>query len=190
MSAVREGRILFAMHSTSWKAATLARPPSPLRSAFALTLVLLAAAMATGCGDARGDFVQGRAPDVCDEAWPVCGEVVGCVLGNQSYREGRFPGETRFAVRLEEPSLVRVSFFLEEVGAAGEETVITLFEDGCRARVREAISGRTFLGEAERNGVVFREATLTGKGDHLIELQSDAQARYLVKVDVTPSRSR
>ena len=151
---------------------------------------LLLFGLAAGCGDARGDFVQGRAQDSCDEAWPVCAEVAGCVLGNQSYRAGRFPGETRFAIHLEEPSLVRVSFFLEDVGAAGEETVITLYEDGCRARVREAISGRTFVGEAERNGVVYREATLTGAGDYLIELQSDAQARFLVKVDVTPTRVR
>ena len=185
MSAVREERILSAMKSTSWEGATLTRP----RSLLLLVFAALACAFGSGCGDARDDFVQGRAPDTCDEAWPVCGEVAGCVLGNQSYREGRFPGETRFAVRLEEPSLVRVSFFLEEVGAAGEETVVTLFEDGCRARVREAISGRTFVGEAERNGVVFREATLTGKGDHLIELHSDAQARFLVKVDITPTRS-
>ncbi len=146
------------------------------------------ASMAGGCGDVRSEFLSNRVQDTCDGSWPVCETVAGCVLGNQSYREGRFPGRTQFIVRVAEPSVVRVSFLLDEVSAAGEQTVITFHEDGCRARIREEISGRAFVGDAERQGQVSREATLHGVGDHLIQLESDAQARYLVKVDVEPTR--
>ena len=33
-----------------------------------------------------------------------------------------------------------------------------------------------------------RDADLSGVGDHLIEFESDARARYLMKVDVLPLR--
>ncbi len=144
--------------------------------------------MLAACGDVRSEFLENRVPDSCDGSWPVCDTVAGCVLGNHSYREGRFPGRTQFVVRLSEPSVVRVSFLLEQVSASGEQTVITFHEDGCRARIREELSGRAFVGDAERQGWTSREATLQGVGDHLIELESDAQARYLVKVDVEPTR--
>ncbi|MBX5483326.1 MAG: hypothetical protein IRZ16_16010 [Myxococcaceae bacterium] len=143
----------------------------------------------SGCGSRRSDFVQARVEDTCDESWPVCDTISGCILGAETYRSGRFPGEGRFAVRLAEPSEVTVSFFLEDVVSSGEQTSITFYEDGCRGRVREEIQGRTFVGEAERFTAVSRSARLTGVGDHLIEYASDAQADYLVKVDVVPVRT-
>jgi hypothetical protein len=54
--------------------------------------------------------------------------------------------------------------------------------------VRESITGRTLTTEAEREGHVTRKADLAGVGDHLIEYESDSQARYLVKATVTPRR--
>lgn len=144
--------------------------------------------LTSACGDRRSDFLGARVEDQCDENWPVCDRIAGCILGAESYRTGQFPGTGRFAVRIEEPSTVRVSFFLENLGAAGEATVITWHEDACRARIREEISGRAFLEESQRFESVSREADLNGVGDHLIEYHSDAQAEYLVKVDVIPKR--
>lgn len=155
----------------------------------ALCASLFAAALASGCGDRRSDFVGARVQDLCDESWPVCDTVAGCVLGAESYRAGRFPGTSRFVVRLAEPSIVRVSLFLEDARAAGEQTFITWYEDGCRARIREDLSGKTLFAEAERFGAVTREAELDGVGDHLVEIDSDAQAAYLVKVEVVSRRN-
>ncbi len=144
--------------------------------------------LGVACGGGKEEFVSGRALDKCDGAWPVCDRVAGCILGAQSYVEGRFPGGRAIAVRLFEPSTVRLSFFLENVGAAGDETAINFFEDRCRARIRQTISGRSFVGEFTQRGVVSREVDLTGEGDHLIELESDARASYTAKVDVVPKR--
>lgn len=155
---------------------------------FLTRLTLLGVLAIAGCGDRRSDFVGTRVEDVCDESWPVCDVVSGCILGSETYRSGRFPGTGRFVVRIAEPSVVKVSFFLEQVAAAGEQTVITWYEDACRARIRQEVSGRTFVGEAERFNAVAREAELNAEGDHLIEYESDAQADFLVKVDVTPKR--
>ncbi len=150
----------------------------------------LVLAMTLGCGGSRADFIGSRVQDACAEAWPVCGTMAGCILGPESYAEGRFPGQGRFIVQVPEASTVRVRFFLEEAVAAGEETVVTFHEEGCRARVRQALSGRNALELMEKQGELSREADLTGVGDHLIEFSSDMQARYVVKVDVVPLRNR
>jgi hypothetical protein len=95
------------------------------------------------------------------------------------------------AVQIFEPSEVTATFYLYEVGAAGEETVINFNEERCRARVRQSIPGKVFVNEAQNSGgLVVRKAELSGEGDHLIEFTSDAVARYYFKLDVLPLRLR
>lgn len=151
---------------------------------------LLALALGAGCGDSRSDFIGGRVKDSCDASWPVCSEVAGCILGDESYSEGRFPGRGRFIVQVPEAATVRVSFYLEEVLATGEETIVTVHEEGCRARTRQATAGRTVADSMEKFGAFVREVDVTGVGDHLVEFESDMQARFAMKVDVIPLRNR
>ena len=136
----------------------------------------------------REAFLGSRVEDSCGSQWPICDKIAGCLLGDTGYLTGRFPGTRLIGVQVFEPSIVRVSFQLENVGAAGEETAISFFEDRCRARTRVSISGRSFVGENDTIGFVKREVELTGVGDHLIEFSSDTRAQYLLKVDVTPTR--
>lgn len=150
-------------------------------------LCVLALASA-GCGDRRDAFIGARVEDTCDGAWPVCDTFAGCTIGEQSYVQGRFPNKGRFIVRIAEPSTVKLHVYIEEIGAAGEQTSFTFFEDRCRSRTRIEVTGKTFVADAERAGEFTREATLSGAGDHLVEFESDAQARYLIKVDVRPTR--
>lgn len=160
------------------------------RSTQVIMVTVVALVLSAGCGGGRADFIGSRAKDVCDAEWPVCSKVAGCILGEESYTEGRLPGKGQFIVQLPEASTVRVRFFLEDVVAAGEETVVTFQEEGCRARIRESVSGRTALDSAEKLGEFSREADLTGVGDHLVEFESDMQARYVLKVEVLPLRNR
>ncbi|MFL5343796.1 MAG: hypothetical protein ACJ8AT_03345 [Hyalangium sp.] len=146
--------------------------------------------LGAGCGGGRSDFIGARAKDTCDAQWPVCSNVAGCILGQESYVEGRLPGQGQFIVQLPEASTVRVHFYLEEAVAAGEETVVTFYEEGCRQRIRQSVNGRTALDSAEKLGEFTREADLTGVGDHLVEFESDMQARYVLKVEVQPLRNR
>ncbi|WP_224370352.1 hypothetical protein [Hyalangium versicolor] len=151
---------------------------------------VLALVLGVGCGGGRADFIGGRAKDTCDAEWPVCSQVAGCILGQESYMEGRLPGKGQFIVQLKEASTVKVRFYLEDVVAAGEETVVTFHEEGCRSRTRETVSGRAALDSAEKLGEFNREADLTGVGDHLVEFESDMQARYVLKVEVASLRNR
>src|SRR5262245_44989268 len=93
------------------------------RARFVACLAALAGnAFLIGCDSQKDAFVGPRVEDHCDESWPVCDLVAGCVLGPESYREGNFPGDGRFIVRIGEPSTVKVSLYLEDVRAAGDET--------------------------------------------------------------------
>jgi hypothetical protein len=140
------------------------------------------------CGDVRSEFVGTRIADTCDGTWNVCSTRVGCLVGDRSYVEGRFPGVNRVAIQVFEPSMVTASFFLSEIAGAGEETVVTFYEGSCTAPVRVEVTGTTFIGEAEKVGYVSRSADLMTVGDHLIQVESDARAKYLWKIDVLPLR--
>lgn len=145
-------------------------------------------ALLAGCTSRRDEFISGRALDGCNGNWPVCSTVVGCLIGAQSFIEGRFPSTERFAITVPEPSSVYVSVFLENVTAAGEYAAITWWEDSCRSSYREQVPGKDFVGETERLGYFERKDALTGVGDHLIEVMSKGEADFVIKVDVIPTR--
>jgi hypothetical protein len=150
--------------------------------------VLLGLWLLAGCGGRKEQFVGARTLDRCNESWPVCDSFAGCLIGPQSYTTGRFPGDGRFIVQVFEPSIARVSFYLENVTSAGTETWIRFYEDRCRANVKVSIDGRAFVGESERIGQVDRQVELSGLGDHLIEFKSDGEMEYTIKADVIPKR--
>lgn len=151
------------------------------------TLVVLAGNM-VACGGARDAFTDGRVLDRCESAWPVCSKLAPCLLGPETYAEGRFPGSGSFLFQLPEASTVKVSFLFENVTAAGESTVLTFFEEGCRTRVRTEVTGKTAMSQMESEGAFTQSADLTGVGDHLVEFQSDLQGRYTLKLQISPGR--
>lgn len=148
------------------------------------------ALLTAGCGSVREQFIGVRIADDCNGEWPMCSTTVGCLLGDRSYVEGRFPGQNKVGIRLEEPSEVTVGLYLFETSGAGENTVLNFFEPSCSSRVRVELQGRALVGENEKLGWVSRKAELSGVGDHLIEVESDARTRYLMKIDVLPLRLR
>lgn len=153
-----------------------------------VVLLLSGASAAVGCGGGKSDFVGNRVADACNESWPVCDGVASCILGTQSYTEGRFPSSSRILVQLQQPSLVRLSFFVESITAEGESTTVTFYEDGCRDRIRQEVTGKVFATEATETGVFSREAQLSGVGDHLIEFSSDSKSLYSAKIEIAAQR--
>lgn len=142
----------------------------------------------SACGGVREEFLASRIQDRCDGEWNVCSSTVGCMLGDTSYVSGRFPGNNAVAFRLFEPSTVTVSFLLSETSGSGVQTVINFYEDSCSSRIRTEVQGKTFLAEANQAGFVSRSADLSGVGDHLIEVSSDARTKYDMKIDILPLR--
>lgn len=144
-------------------------------------------ALASGC-DIRQQFIGTRIADDCNGTWNVCDTTVGCFLGDQSYVEGRFPGANKVGIQLFEPSEVTVTMMLFDTGGQGETTTFNFFEDSCGSRTRVELTGKAFVNENQQNGWVARSAELSGVGDHLIDVESDARASYLMKIDVLPLR--
>jgi hypothetical protein len=148
-----------------------------------------AALLLCACGGNLDEFLGARSRDACDQTWPVCDRVVGCIVGGQTYLTGRFPGSAQFMVRLDEPSKVTVGIFIEGLAGTGtQDAYIHWWEDGCTKRIRSAVSATDFVSEVDKVGYFSRDADLVGIGDHLIELSVDAQSTYYVKADVVALR--
>jgi len=149
---------------------------------------VLCCLLAVGCSDRKSEFIGSRVQDSCNRNWPICSQIAGCLLGAESYMEGRLPGTGKFIVQLAEASTVRVHMFIEDVRATGQETSISFFETGCVDRVRESVTGQVLVGENDQLGEFAREADLFGVGDHLISFESDTECHYTLKVDVDAKR--
>jgi hypothetical protein len=150
-------------------------------------LVSLALVWLCGCSGGRSEFIGARVKDDCNGSWPVCNQTASCFIGDQSYIEGRFPGEGKIIVRLEEPSEVKVSFYFENVSAVGNLTSIVWYETGCTANIRVDVPGQSVATESNNTGVFTRSATLLEKDEHLVSFKSDLEATYLMKVEITPT---
>ena len=81
---------------------------------------------------------------------------------------------------------MKVSFFFENLTAAGGLFSIVWYEPGCKASVRADVDGKDVAAEAQATGIFSREAQLNEAGDHLITFQATTQASYTMKVDVIP----
>jgi hypothetical protein len=159
--------------------------------ASAALAALAAVALAAGCGGSKEAFIGSRSRDACNQTWPVCDRVVGCIMGGQTYLTGRFPSRGSFMIHLSEASAVKVGIFIDGVAGTGtDDSYIHWWEDGCSRRIRESATAVGFVGEMDKSGVFERTADLVGIGDHLIEFFSDAQAEYYVKVDVVAKRDQ
>jgi len=160
-------------------------PSSPFqrRTAFAAALLV----WLCGCSSGRDDFIGARVLDSCNGSWPVCNQTASCFIGDESYIQGRFPGQGKIIVRLDEPSDVKVSFFFDNISAVGTLTSIVWYETGCKASTRVDVDGQTVATESNSTGVFERSANLLENDEHLISFKSDLEATYLMKVEVTPT---
>jgi hypothetical protein len=160
-------------------------PCSPFQRRTALAAALLV--WLCGCSSGRDDFIGARVLDACNGSWPVCNQTASCYIGNESYIQGRFPGQGKIIVRLDEPSEVKVSFFFDNISAVGTLTSIVWYETGCTANTRVDVDGQTVATESNSTGVFERSANLLENDEHLVSFKSDLEATYLMKVEVTPT---
>jgi hypothetical protein len=148
-------------------------------------VVVLSVWVLGGCSNTADEFVGARVLDTCSDSWPVCNQYASCLLGAESYIQGNLPGQGKVIVQTVTASKVKVSFFLENLTAAGGLFSIVWYEPGCKASVRADIDGKDVAAEAQATGVFEREAQLNEAGDHLVTFQGTTQASYTMKVDVT-----
>jgi hypothetical protein len=136
-------------------------------------------------GCAEDSFTGGRAPMLCTDAHAVCRVTAGCVLDEQSYVRGRFPGAVR--VLLDAPMAPlewRVRLHFTEMVATGTELLVQLSDPSCST---DPFEGRAHLVDVdpfERAGsdrtLVLDEFRTDTVGEHLLEVFSDAHATWLL----------
>jgi hypothetical protein len=141
-----------------------------------------------GCGDGGDIFVDGRARDLCVEAYPTCGTVAGCLLEPERYVEGSFPGARRVVVRSEtdNPAL-EVRLWFSELTTSGTELLVQARDPDCTLDPREArVAEPDFdlIAEAGQDRtLILPPLRVDGPGEHLIEVFLDARADYRMIVE-------
>ena len=169
----------------------LAHHPSSIAPTLALARALrpcaLAALLCVACvPDSEDLFTGGRSLLPCTGTVPVCSTNGGCVLDAASYTRGNFAqGATRrVVVRTTVPSEIEVALFFRTESSPGTDTEISWWEVGCRDRYSAQSGGVDIFAQAGPDRVWSRKQQVFTNGDHLIEVFSDAQAEYLLKVTV------
>ena len=147
---------------------------------------LAALALCAACADAEDAFTTGRSLRDCTGAVPVCSTSAGCVLDGDTYAQGAFAqgGTRRIIVRTISAADIEVALFFRTEESPGTDTEIAWYEVGCRDRKSAQSGGRDVFAEAGADRVWKRSQRVVTAGDHLVEVFSDAQAEYLLKVTV------
>jgi hypothetical protein len=157
----------------------------------AVSLAALAGVLSSACvPTAEDNFTDGRSQVACTSTVPVCSTTAGCVLDGTNYAAGNFAqGATqRVIVRTTVPSEIDVSLFFVTESSPGTDTEVTWYEVGCTDRFSVDSNGVDVFASAGPDRVWLSKQQVFTDGDHLVEVFSDAQADYLLKVDVKPTQ--
>lgn len=148
----------------------------------ALALALLLPACRFG---SEAAFAGERILDTCDAEIPVCNTTAGCRLVEEDhYTEGAFPGLKQVIVPTAGEAIVRVELYWRDQKAAGADTEIVWFEPACTELFTYQSQGANIFEDTNAQGVFVQEKRVFQRGDHLVEVRSDATAEYLLRVSV------
>ena len=139
------------------------------------------------CQSAEDTFANNRINLMCDQAYAICDVTAGCLLDEDHYIEGVFPGTHRLVIETEEDvTPVRLLLFLSEMEAPGTELLVQVYQPNCAmdsATGREHLENVDIFDVAGNDRTIIIELDAIGKGEHLVELFSDARARYMLAVE-------
>jgi hypothetical protein len=141
-----------------------------------------------GCNGAPEEAFEGdRIPDACGSNWPVCQTFAGCRLDDGTFVQGSLPGTRKFIVHTNGPATIEVDMLVENAQAEGTKANLTFFEPACAQQYLVQTDGQSFFAESQNEaGTPFsRSHDVSNAGDHLVLLDCDATATYLLKVSVT-----
>ena len=152
-----------------------------------LLAMLAAAAFFCACETAKEAFVGDRLLDVCDEAYWICNYPTGCVIDQDHYVEGVFPGVERLVVETEEPETeLKVRMFLSEMKSPGTELLVQVYEADCTLNedlAQAHLIDIDLFEEAGDDRMLSFDFKVLEPGEHLVELYSDSSAGYLLYIN-------
>lgn len=159
---------------------------------FVTLLALLLGGAELGClgTTSEATFIGGRQEDLCNGVYHQCkGQTAGCILDEDHYIRGTFPGERKFLVETTTGDWkIKVLVFFAERLSPGTETEIRWYEPGCTDEYRYQLSKDQLAGDlfeqAGRDQVFEKENDVVEAGDHLVSIWSDSVTRYALRVEV------
>jgi hypothetical protein len=152
-------------------------------------LVALAGAIAvSSCKSPEDAFIGDRLLSLCDEAYWICDVPAGCVLSEDEYVEGVFPGVRRVVVVTEKEDVdLQVRLFFRKMEAPGTELLVQLYEPDCTIIPDLGQAQLVDVDLFEKAGddrILAFDLTALQIGEHLLEIYSDSSVEYLLIVDV------
>jgi hypothetical protein len=155
-----------------------------------LLFALLLVGSLGGCVDQDTVFTRGRIQATCNAAIPVCDGRAACVIGNDDYVEGTFPGGQKTIVRTETAdNRLVVRFLLDEMVSPGTEMLVRAHQPGCNAFEQQHPTDVDLFERAGDDRILQFTLDLPGQGDHLLEVFSDMGADYRMTTTVEKSGS-
>lgn len=169
----------------AWLEAEVVTPCYLGRMKFAPFALAVLLPLLAGCGgNPSSNFIGKRVLDPCSSDFPVCTTFADCRLDESSFTQGTFPGSKKLIVTTTGPATITVSMLVTNPQAPGTSTQFTFFEPGCDALNVTDVKGGSFLAESQGDEGFPISQTVSGAGEHLIQLESDATCSFLLKVDV------
>ena len=176
---------------------TFARKPCPARRSSTpgkragkrLSACLLACLLAClpltlcGCLDDESTFTQGRLEDPCNGSIPICRTQAACVLEQDEYFRGTFPGGVRKIVRNDtDKTTLVVRILLTEPLFPGTELLIQAYSPGCGQFKEAHVQDIDLFNFAGDDRTMEFQLDLEGQGDHLLEIFSDMSSDYILAI--------
>ena len=147
-------------------------------------LALLSVCIFSACLSNEDTFTAGRIEKLCEASLPVCNTRVTCLVDEETYLRGVFPGAERALIYTPHPeTTVTVSFLIDEQISPGTEMIVRAHQVGCVEVKEERLIDVDIFERAGDDRILSMTFDLEGRGDHLIEWFADATATYLVTVN-------
>lgn len=145
--------------------------------------LLLCVFSVTGCQSAEDAFVGSRIENLCNASIPACGKQASCVLAQDEYIAGRFPGGKNIIVRTDsDRTRFIVRTLILDATYPGTEFYARAFDVGCTDFDEAREIERNLFDVAGDNATIEYPLEVEGRGDHRVEFFSDlaAEFRFLI----------
>jgi hypothetical protein len=129
------------------------------------------------------DFIAGAVLDPCQDLWEVCMRTAGCILDENEYIEGDFPGEIGFAADVSSGETLVVKLFFSTREDPGTDLTATFYDNMCMSVISQSPGGDLFE-EAGLDWTLEISQGFNLDGLHLVEISSDATTDYYLRVEI------
>ena len=148
---------------------------------------LVAGLILSSCQTAKDAFIGDRLQNLCDEAYWICSRPSQCVLAEDEFTAGGFPGVRRVTIPIEEENeTIEIRFYFETMESPGTELEIALYDPDCLVNKNHGVihvEDTDIFEEAGDDRTLTYRLQSFRPGEHLLEIYSDASAAYLLIVD-------